>query len=207
MLAHLASCRTCNAHYESMQHLRSALLNMNATPLPANLHQKLLVLASHEQARRVSRLTLAARMQHLHDSLHLLFDNIMRPFGLPVASGLVSAILLFALLAPNLSFARHSGADHPTDLVTYPEITRAVATDNGPRIETPDALDSHYQTVLHLEISPEGKVWNWDVVQGTLTPDLEQMILFSRFEPATVFGKPTWGEVTIFYEFRYIVRG
>jgi len=62
---------------------------------------------------------------------------------------------------------------------------------------------------LDLEISPDGKVWDWDLVQGALTPELKQMILFSRFQPATVFGQPTWGELRVLFrhEYRYIIRG
>jgi hypothetical protein len=209
VLAHMKSCRACSAHYEAMQNLRSALLSVDAPAMPANLRQKLQVLASHECARRVSRLTMAARVNHLRDRMHLLFDNIMRPFGLPVASGLLSAVLLFALLVPSLSFARRGGADGPTDLVTYPQIRDAGARGYVPEIEDRESSEPEYETVLELTISPEGRVWNWKVVQGTLTPELKQMILLSKFEPATLFGQHAWGTAVIGYrhEFRYIVQG
>ena len=148
VLAHIGSCRSCGAHYESMQSVRSAVRAVAGPALPASLHQKLRVMASHEHARRVSRLTMAARMNHMRQRMRLLFDNIMRPVGLPVASGLVSAVLLFALLAPSLSFARHGGVDNPTDLATDPELTKVVATRDGPRIEDPDALDSDRKSVV-----------------------------------------------------------
>ena len=114
VLAHIGSCRTCGAHYESMQSVRGALRGATAPPLPADLRQKLRVLASHEHARRVSRLTLQTRLNRWTGRMHLLFDNIMRPFGLPAASGLVSAVLLFALLAPSfISPARETPAILP----------------------------------------------------------------------------------------------
>jgi hypothetical protein len=209
VLAHIESCRACSAHFESMQSLRSALLNVDRPPVPEDLHQKLRVLASHERARRVSRLTMAARMNLVKDRMHLLFDNIMRPFGVPVASGLLSAVLLFALLVPSLSFAHRVGNDDPIDLVTYPQITNEGALGDAPEIEDPDSSGSGYETVLELKISPEGRVWNWKVLQGALTPELEQMILLRKFQPATLFGQPTWGTAVIGYrhEFRYIVRG
>lgn len=207
VLAHIEGCRACSAHYDSMQSVRSALLAMNELPLPADLHQKLRILASHEHASRMSRLTFAARLNHFRERMRLVFDNIMRPFGLPVASGLLSAMLLFALLVPSLSFAHRGGVDGPSGVFTYPHITQVDATGDGPSIENPDSFGSHYETVLQLKISPEGKVWNWSVVQGTLTPELKEMILFSKFEPATMFGQPTWGTVTILYRHTYIVRG
>jgi len=210
VLAHLDACKDCGARYAFLQDQRSELRNLATPPVPANLRQRLLVMASRERARTLTRLTLQARVRHVTDRLHLLFDNMMRPFGLPIASGLLSAIALFAMLAPSLSSAHPAGADRSTDLVTEPEVTKLLPTRDGPVIEDPDPnVDSKYQTILDLQISPDGKVWNWDVMQGTLTPELKQMILFSRFQPATVFGQPTWGEVIVLFrhEYRYIIRG
>jgi len=209
VLAHIESCRTCSAHYESMQSLRAALRGVTAPPIPADLRQKLRVVASHEHARRVSRLTLEARLDHWTGRMRLVFDNIMRPFGLPAASGLVSAVLLFALLAPSLSFARRGGADDPSGVATDAQLTAVNAAGDGPEIEDPDSFETNYEAVLELKITPDGKVWNWSVMQGSLTSELKNMILFSRFQPATYFGRPTWGRVTIYYRhsFTYIVRG
>ena len=209
VLAHIESCRTCGAHYESLQNLRAALRGVNAPPVPADLHRKLRVLASHERARRLSRLTVEARLDHWTARMRLQFDNIMRPFGLPAASGLVSAVLLFALLAPSLSFARRGGADDPSAVATDAQLTAVNAAGDGPQIEDPDSFGSNYEAVLELKISPDGKVWNWSVMQGSLNSELKDMILFSRFQPATYFGRPTWARVTIYYRhsFTYIVRG
>jgi hypothetical protein len=209
-LAHIENCRTCGAHYESIQNLRAALRGVRTPGVPADLHRKLRVMASHEHARRVSRLTLEARVNYWTGRMHLMFDNIMRPFGLPAASGLLSAVLLFALLAPSLSFARHGGAaEDPSGVATDAQLTSVSAAGGGPEIEDPGAFGSNYEAVLELKISPEGKVWNWSVMKGSLTSELKDMILFSRFQPATYFGAPTWGRVTIYYRhsFTYIVRG
>jgi hypothetical protein len=35
------------------------------------------------------------------------------------------------------------------------------------------------------------------VVRGELTRDMESIILFSYFTPATTFGQPTWGKVRV----------
>ena len=211
MLAHIESCRTCSAHYESLESLRVALHGVNAPAVPVRLSQKLRVLASHEHARRVSRLTLQARVDHWRGRMHLVFENIMRPFGLPAASGLVSAMLLFALLAPSLSFARRTGADDPTDLVTLPQFSAVSPMFDSLEIEDPAPVGAHFETVLELQIAPDGKVWDWKVVRGNreLTPDLKQMILLQTFKPATFFGRPAWGTFTVGCrrQFRYIVRG
>ena len=221
VLAHLDVCKDCGAYLAFLQDQRSELRNLAKPAMPVNLRQKLQVIASRERARTLTRLTFEARVRHAKDRLHLVFDNMMRPFGLPVASGLLSAIALFAMVAPSLSSAHPAVADRgywpgsgerslATDLVTEPELTKMLPTRDGPVIEDPDLnTDSKYQTVLELQISPDGRVWNWDVMQGSLTPELKQMILFSRFQPATVFGQPTWGEVIVLFrhEYRYIIRG
>ena len=94
-------------------------------------------------------------------------------------------------------------------MATDAQLTTVSADGGGPQVEDPEAFPSDYEAVLELKISPEGKVWNWSVMQGTLTSELKDMILFSRFQPATYFGRPTWGRVTIYYRrsFTYIVRG
>src|SRR5262249_4367489 len=143
-----------------------------------------------------------ARVEHFADRVHLVFENIMRPFGLPVASGLVSAIALFALLAPSLSFAHHGGSETPTRIATYPQLEHVGGVPDLPTMEDPDDFGSNSEVILELKISPLGKVWDWTVLQAPtgmtdLTPDLKQMILLAQFTPATVFGKPTWGRVRI----------
>ena len=94
-------------------------------------------------------------------------------------------------------------------MATDAQLTAVNAAGDGPQIEDPDSFGSNYEAVLELKISPDGKVWNWSVMQGSLNSELKDMILFSRFQPATYFGRPTWARVTIYYRhsFTYIVRG
>jgi hypothetical protein len=49
--------------------------------------------------------------------------------------------------------------------------------------------------VVDLTIDETGKVVDWNIVRGELTPDMESVIMFSRFEPATNMGMATEGQI------------
>src|SRR6185312_6650768 len=86
--------------------------------VPADLTAKLRVLASHERTRRLSRVSLIARIEYWSDRARLFFDNLMRPVAVPFAGGVISAITIFSVLLPCLTF-QHVYADQM--LFTYPE--------------------------------------------------------------------------------------
>jgi hypothetical protein len=49
--------------------------------------------------------------------------------------------------------------------------------------------------VVDLTIDQSGRVSNWTVARGELTPDLANIIMFGQFSPATNMGVPTFGKV------------
>ena len=64
--------------------------------------------------------------------------------------------------------------------------------------------------VLVTQINAEGRVKGYRVLSGQRSPELMQrldrMIYFSIFQPATMFGKPTDGQVVLSLR-RITVRG
>jgi hypothetical protein len=64
--------------------------------------------------------------------------------------------------------------------------------------------------VLVTQINAEGRVKGYRVLSGQGSPELmrrlDRMIYFSVFQPATMFGKPTDGEVVLSLR-RITVRG
>ncbi len=204
-VAHIRSCRRCGAQYESLVALRSVLRTMDA-PVPAGLTARLRVLASHEQVRQRSRLSFAARAQHWTERLQLVFDNLMRPMALPVAGGLVSAIIVFSVLVPNLTFV-HAATDDSFSVYPMGQLVQHVPLEGGALLETsgfapriipagasvpPDATE-----VVELTIDQNGRVSDYHVDRGTLTPDVQNIIMFSLFVPATNFGVPVSGKVKV----------
>lgn len=216
VLAHTAVCRECGAHLESVQTQRAILRKMAQTPIPADLTARLKVVASHERERQLARANIGVRVRRIASRIDLAFENLMRPVALPVTGGLVSALLLFGLMVPTLSFA-HKTTGHesyadavseqlsradlfpatfPTGhIVTNPYGQVADSDDDFPRIEPVDSTPSDFLNIVDLTIDETGKVVDWNVVRGVITQDMKSVILFSSFEPATNMGIPTSGKI------------
>jgi hypothetical protein len=205
--AHLASCPACSARFQSLEKARAALRRMRFAPVPATLAMRLRVLASHERQRRLSRASFGAWLHYCRDRVSLQFDNLMRPIALPFAGGLLSALLLFGILVPNLSFVHNLSND--LQLVTYTEpegrLVESLPADGAPTwfwtgnspeptLESADAADSGDGVVLELIIDETGRVADYSVSHGQLTAEMQSIILLSRFTPATLNGRNTWGK-------------
>jgi len=196
MAAHVASCRRCSVRVESVKALRNATGRLSRAPLPPGLTDRLRVLASHERARQLARISPAVRLARWSDRLSLCFNNLMKPLAFPFAGGLVSSIIIFGLLVPSLMF-RHALADTMffTDpdgqvVMLAPTGTYAPGSDFAPRIERTDAVTPDTADVVYLTIDSTGRVSDWSVLRGELTPDMTNIIMFGQFIPATNLGVP-----------------
>jgi len=201
-LEHIESCRECGARFESMQELRSQMRGMNQAPVPADLTARLRVLASHERPLQLQRISLRARWDVWRDGVRLWFDNLMRPVALPFAGGFLAAAALFAVLVSTLNFD-HGIFDRA--FFTYPDGEVAALDATGafipakyghpPWIVRTDAITPDDANVVWLTIDENGKVSDYSVERGQLTPELQSLIMFSQFTPATVLGLPTSSKV------------
>jgi hypothetical protein len=197
-LAHLDTCRACNAEYESIRTQRSALRSLAAPPVPAMLQGRLQVLASHERARRLACITWAARFENWRGITRLKLGNLMRPVALPVAGGLVSALLMFAALIPSVTYAHFSTIEPPSPVFTDPD-GQLVGEGEFPKLERAIGPALNGKVIVLLTIDDRGHVQNYTVMQGAITPEVQNLILFSQFTPATMFGKPTWGQIRVIF--------
>jgi hypothetical protein len=199
VLAHLDACRKCGDRFESMQYMRASLRDMARPCVPAALSTKLRVLASHECARRVARKSLSTRVAHWATATRLAFDNMMRPFAVPVTGGVVSAFVMFSLLVPSLSFPHNHSYEPPLSGLTAdvqwgdPDGEIVGATANTARLEPGSALIYGNEVSLTLLIDERGHVQDYYLSGGELTDEMKSLILLSQFTPATVSGQPTWG--------------
>jgi len=197
VLAHLESCRACSTQFESTQSLRAALRRLGDPSIPEQLSQKLWAIADEARVRTLARAASPAWFESWGKRAYLFFDNLMRPLALPFAGGLLSALIAFSILVPNLSFIQQLGFDPAIDLVTVPDGKVVGAIGNIPRLVTVGSATSSDGTVVELTIDPKGHVRYYDVIRGKLTPDMESIILFSYFTPATYFGQRTFGKVLV----------
>jgi hypothetical protein len=205
VLAHIGSCPDCSAYLTAQQSARDALRGLSAPPMPAALASKLRVMASHERQRSLSRVTVASRLRDWNSRLQLFIDNLMRPLAFPFAGGLVSSIMIFGVLVPTLTF-QHAFADQA--LFTYPDGEVVILAPNGnyesttsdytPRIQRANLTPPDQANVVDLVIDPNGRVSDWSVSRGELTPDLANIIMFGQFNPATQMGVPIPSRVRAF---------
>jgi predicted RNA-binding protein (virulence factor B family) len=114
----------------------------------------------------------------------------------------LSALVMFAMLVPSLAFPHNFRNDVPLwRLYTDPALQEMNPVDAGDEI------------VVEVTIDERGRVQGYVVTQGRMTPEIENnlennLVLFSRFAPATVFGRPTWGRVLVSFRRSQIsVRG
>jgi hypothetical protein len=118
----------------------------------------------------------------------------MRPVALPFAGGVISALLLFAILVPNIAFSRISGArDVPTSLFTV-----AAVKSQAPFGFTEDDF------VVEVLVDGQGRMMDYSVTDGQpfgqdlqLRRSIENNLLFTEFHPATAFGQPTWSKLFV----------
>jgi hypothetical protein len=206
VVSHVKSCRECGEHFRSMNALRTNLRQIPEPVVPVQLAARLRVVASHERQRQLSRISFSARLRNWAARTELMFDNMMRPVAVPLAGGLLSALILFCALVPNLSFA-HNFTDRL--FFTYPiglaveQVPQAggdtlTSTTQSFRILPVDgALPADARDVVELTIDASGHVSDYYVTRGELTPEVQSIIMFSSFIPATNLGIPVTGKVRI----------
>jgi hypothetical protein len=199
VLAHIDECPHCGSRFESMQNMRASLRNMARPTVPPVLASRLRVMASHERTRQVARKNLASRVQHLVASVRLAFDNMMRPFAVPFTGGLLSALVLFSVLVPSLSFPHRDTNEPPLDALSSdmqwgdPDVVWLGTSDTHAWLEPASALIYGNQVSLTLVIDERGRVHDYYLSGGELTDEMKNLILLSQFKPATVNGQPAWG--------------
>ena len=211
-LAHLESCGSCRDEYQALEEQRQAMRSMGAPPVPAVVTHRLRVLASHERLRQMARSSISVRLRHVADHARLYMDNMMRPVALPFGGGLISAMLLFGMLAPGLVFSRNADFDPSIiSLVTLPQGTLPerrlvgassevvsvqmagfVSLESGGLI--PASSDS---ALVELTVDRYGHVLDWKMLQGELTPEVKSVIVLSTFTPGTYFGVPTDSKILV----------
>jgi len=198
-LAHLKSCSRCNDEYQAFEKQRLAMQSVEAPAVPAVLTHRLRVLASHERLRQMTRVSISARLRHMADNARLYVDNMMRPVALPFGCGLLSAILLFSILAPGLNFTRNLDSDASAiSLVTLPDGRLVGVAGEVYRLEMVSSIPSSADsTLVELTVDRYGYVRDWKMVRGELTPDVKSVIAFSSFNPGTYFGVPTDSKILV----------
>ena len=186
---HLEYCASCRDDLGQMQAVQAELRGMPRRQVPAELALQMRVRLS----QRVHR--------HILAGWRVQFENALRPFLLPASGGVLTAVIFFGLIMGTSFVPATTMPDVPLSLVTPPRV-RELAPIN---FATGDQ-----ELVLLTQVDAAGRVMSYRILSGQVTPqlahNLDLLIYFSVFDPATNFGKPTDGQVVLSLR-RITVRG
>jgi hypothetical protein len=162
---------------------------------PDYLLTSLRILASREKARRLLAPKPPSFLAVWLMRIRFEASVMMRPFALPMAGGLASALILFALLAPSFALpARSNIGDVPTVLSTG-----ATFVGMGPFGFTGDNI------IMDVSVDSRGSLTGYSSPDGqqqwlndpAVRRSVENALLFAKISPGTTFGRPTSGTVRI----------
>jgi hypothetical protein len=188
MADHLEHCAGCSAEYARWRLTQHMVAKLGRRQAPPELAQKLrLALSVEASLRRRSRL----------EGLRVRFQDALSAIMLPATAGVVSAIICFGLLIGFLAMPGQllaSGDDVPTVLYTPPQL-QALPANLGISVPNADPL------VLETIVDANGRVQDYRIISGDehelLRPELNNIMIFTTFRPATSFGVPTTGRAVI----------
>jgi hypothetical protein len=193
--------------YEGLGRVQRAMRTPPARPVDRALSAKLSVLASREAARRRRQVDFRARIHDTVEHFALFLNNLMRPLALPAAGGLASAVLLFLAVMPN--FQGIMSGEQVNDVPTVLSTQALLKSTLFESVSAPDYIE------VELLVDEQGRVIDYELPKGLTHIEREQMrrvignsLLFSHFDPPTIFGTPTLGWVRLkFCRTQMDVRG
>jgi negative regulator of sigma E activity len=186
--AHLERCRGCADEWKSIGQMQSSLAGLGPVPEPADLTLRIRVAISHERARR---------HQSPFHSWNLAWRNTVGPFLLQATAGFASAVLLMGSVIVLVSmFAQpesaQASADEPLGKATAPRflyLSSVVGENQMNAVPGPVVIEAY--------VNGSGEVYDYRIVSGPTDPgtraQVENLLLWSRFEPARRFGQPVPG--------------
>ncbi|HUA92293.1 MAG TPA: zf-HC2 domain-containing protein [Terracidiphilus sp.] len=186
--AHLRDCRSCAREWEGLRKTQASLSALGPVPEPDDLLLRIRVAVSQEHAR--------ANRSRL-ETLGLAWKNTVGPFLLQACAGFASAVLLLGTVVVLVSvFTQPESAqavkDEPLGMATAPHF---LYLSSG--AESDDISAASGPVVVEAYINGEGEVYDYRIVSGptdeATRSQVENLLLFSKFEPARFFGQPVRG--------------
>ena len=202
---HLKFCVECGARYASMGAIQTALRAVPVRKVDRHLSLSLRALGSREAARRRRQVDFRAKLHDLAGRVTFWVSELMKPLALPAAGGLATAVLLF--VAVMTSFSGIISAPQPGDI---PTVLATEALLKSTLLETaPEEIN------VGVLVDEQGRVTDYSLPKGLdeitrqeLRREIGKSLLFTQFQPATMFGQPTAGWVRVkFRRTQLEVRG
>ena len=192
---HLEACADCRRELESFRKLATLLSRVPRTLPPNDLAVRIKVAAAQLEPTQTWR----GRWQKMRDRAEILLDNVARPLTLPATGGVLSAIVVFAvvfqMIAPGLT-VRAVENDTEINLMRPAELLTLA---NYPEAWAPEAANvaMPHGLLVDVSVNSHGQFEGYQILSGPVTAEtrhqLDQILMFSSFRPMLSFGRPTNG--------------
>jgi hypothetical protein len=206
--AHLKFCTECEHEFAGWHAMQTALAKVGPAKAPADLALRLRVALSQEQARTA---------RHSLARWQVRWQNTMAPFLLRASAGFASAVLLLGTAAVLVgAFASPEpveARDTTADAATSPRFLYSLLASSTPESDAGEnakpqeavshdaahvaAVDDTNVVVVEAYVNSSGRVYDYRIISGpnnaVSRAQVENLLLFSVFEPARVFGEPVRG--------------
>ena len=186
---HLGTCLDCSREYALLKRTQDMVMALGRKPAPAGLALRLRVAISREAAQM---------RRNSWQSLQVRVENLINAFMVPATAGALTAVIIFGLLIGFFALPsqlRASSDDVPTLLYTPPQLAQSPFA-SGIGTLNADSL------VVEAYIDANGRVQDYRILSApkdhpSLVPELENMLIFTVFRPATTFGRPMPGKAVL----------
>jgi len=186
--SHIYSCSACQSHKISLERTVGLLSAMGRMPTPADLSLRIRVAISQQRQKNFDHRWHALLDQMRHFSQALMF---------PATGGFVSAALVFVLVfsAMGTIQVQAQGPEIPNMLYSPPKLsgTKAPGSVIPMKVSSP--------VMIEAIVDSNGRLADYRILAGEDTEEmrhqLNQLLLFTTFEPARTFGSPTQGRVVL----------
>jgi hypothetical protein len=186
---HLSFCDVCREQLEQWQSVREELRALPRQEVPPDLALRLRV----QMSQRLYKNPLSP--------LWVRLENALKPLLIPATGGVLTAVICFCLIMGSEVVPISAAPDISVQFATPARVQQLAPMDFS--------TDDNGLVVL-TQINAEGRVKGYRIISGQGSPEimqrLDRMVYFSIFQPATMFGKPTDGEVVLSLR-RITVRG
>lgn len=186
--AHVRGCVDCAQEWTALRDTQAALASLRPVPEPKDLLLRIRVAVSQERAR--SRHSILS-------TWNLAWKNSVGPFLLQASAGFASAVLLLGTVIVLVTMfaqpeAAQANTDEPLGNPTAPRLVH-LSSD----VDNPDITALSAPVIVEAYVNDEGEVYDFRIVSGPndaeTRAEVENLLLFSVFEPARFFGQPVRG--------------
>lgn len=180
---HLSECHECVLHRGEVRSLRSGLRHLPSVNVPDLLHTRLRVLASRDRSRRLVRRDFDSWIADQKSRARLFFDNLLRPFAVPAAGGILASCLCFGMIVDTL----HAGPVWDND------IPIGISTEIAINELSPFSCGGK-DVMVQLSVDSEGNVTDFELQPAARASaeelhEIGNLVLYSTFSPAVRAGR------------------